>query len=164
MLAVVKFSFWGSPLEFSYIPSLLIMTLCPFPNKVFRSPWWTAMGWVWLCLWRSTGLPCLFHVRSCSGSSCWRRNQSWDQQLLGGKGRQFAYLLCSSKLHVEQSRGRVTWGRKTAIQILNLLPLHKMHLTFYMENTYPKHFFLIPAWGAPDPGLLQKIQLNNFVG
>lgn len=29
--------------------------------------------------------------------------------------------------------------------MLNLLPLHEVHLNFYMENAYPKHSFLIPA-------------------
>lgn len=164
MLAVVKFSFCSSPLEFSYIPSLLIMALCPLLNEVFRSPWWTTMGWVWLSLWRSTGFPCFFHVRGCSGSShpaedvIGPETSSFWEVSAGNLRINFFF----SRLHVEQSRGRVTWRKKSAIQILNLLPLHEVHLTFYMENAYPKHSFLIPAWGAPDPHLVQMFHWINL--
>lgn len=54
-----------------------------------------------------------------------------------------------------QSLGRVTQGRKIVIEILNLLPLREIHLTFYMENAYSKHSFLIlcsrPAFATNGP-------------
>lgn len=85
----------------------------------------------------------MFHIRSCSGSSHPAEDviSSETSSFQEVSVRDVRNQLCSSK----QSRGRVSWERKIAIQILNLLPVHEIQLTFYMENTYPRPSLLIPA-------------------